>query len=566
MDKKIKITIETKNKSTPTKKNKADKLTSKNVSSLNNKKEVLTTSKVRPKAVLKSTKQQFRDTGLQGKKSKVLKRDNTGKLLLALSAISLVLVMAVVGQFFVLESKDPSNVIKSGTIINGVNVGGMEAIEAEQLIYEVFNKKSEDFSLTINYQDKTWTYAKDDFKVNSEIHTIIEEAQKRNEIVDDYDKQTQVLSEMTEEGATINVAFNYIFVGLDEKIEEIVKEIEYAPVDSYITFNPENKNCFEISDHKMGLRVNKEELYYNINEQFNKSNQIVVDLPTLEVEPEITKQKNQEQTQLVSTYTTYVADSTGNRKRNVKLALSKFNGFVVDTGQEVSFNKVTGPHTESNGYKVATIIYNGKFVDGVGGGVCQASTTLYNALLLADAEILEVHKHTLPVKYVPLGLDAMVSEYVADLKFKNNAETPLYIQTICDSESVKVNIYGTKLNYEVKTKSETVATLKHSGDMVVADVNKEYTDKVLFKGEQYRISYPRNGYEAKAYVEYYVDGKMTQQKEIRHEYYKPQNGVIVEGVEEVPSGMTAIESNTNIYTYNMYNQNVDNFIPTSLCP
>lgn len=554
MDEKIKITIEQTKKAKKTKKP--------NSKSKKTKREVLTETK--HKAVLKNNTQAFYDTGMQGKKVKVLKRDNAGKLLVGLCAISLVLVMAVVGQFFVLESKDPTNVIKSGTVINGVNVGGMEAVDAEQLIYEVFTKKSEDFNLTIKHKNRSWVYTKDDFKVNSEIHTIIEEAQKRNEIVDDYSKQTKVLNNMAEQGVSVNVAFNYIFVGLDEKIEQIIKEIEYAPVDSEIIFNANNKNCFNITEHKLGLRVNKEELYFNINEQFKTSNNIVVDLPTIEVQPEKTKEENLEQTKLVSSYTTYVADSTGNRKRNVKLAIEKFNGFVVEPGQEVSFNKVTGPHDTENGYKVATIIYNGRFVDGVGGGVCQASTTLYNALLLADAEILEVHKHTLPVKYVPLALDAMVSEHVADLKFKNNSETPLYILSMCDSESVTVKIYGKPLDYQVKTKSETINTLKHTGDKVVADTNKEYTDKVLFKGETYRLTYPRDGFEAKAFVQYYVDGRLTEQKEIRHEYYNPQNGIIVEGVEEVPSGMNAIQNNE--YSQNMNNQNVDNLVPTSLCP
>lgn len=514
--------------------------------------------------VLKKSDSVFYDTGLQGKKKRVLKRDNANKLLLGLSTISLVLIMVVVGQFFIMESKDPSNVIHNGTMINGVNVGGLESIEAEQLIYDVFKEKSEDFSLKINYNDKSWEFDKDDFKVNSEIHTIIEEAQKHNALLDDYDDSKQTIDSMTKEGNSINVAFNYIFVGLDEKIEDIIKEIEIEPVDSQIIFNANNKKCFEITKDKNGLRVNKEQLYHDINEQFVKSNKIEVDIVTIEELPQVTEQDNINKTQLISTYTTYVSDSTGNRKSNVKKALQYFNGFVVEPNMEVSFNKVTGPHTESNGYKVATVIYNGQFVDGVGGGICQASTTLYNALLLADVEILEVHKHTLPVKYVPLAMDAMVSEYVADLKFVNTLDTPLYITTNCNSESVTVNIYGAQIDYEVKTRSETVAKLKNLGDKVVQDTKKEYTDKVLFKGEKFRLTYPRDGYEAKAYVSYYKDGKLVEEKEIRHEYYSPQQGIIVEGVEEVPAGFEAIESSTavDINTNNIHNY----LIPTNMCP
>lgn len=523
------------------------------------------------KPTLKNNVEVFSDSGLQGKKAKILKRDNTNKLLLGLSAISLVLVMAVMGQFFIMESSDPSNVLYNGTIINGVNVGGMEAYEAEQLIYDVFKEKSNNFSLTIKYKDKSWSFDKNDFKVNSEIHTIIEEAQKRNRIVDDYEKQTDTLEEMKKEGASINVAFNYIFVGLDSKIDEIIKEIEIEPINSVIEFNPLKENCFVISEHKMGLRVNKEQLYFDINEQFNKSNNVNVEIQTLEQSPEFTKEDNLKQTKLLSTFTTYVSDSTGARKSNVTKALNCFNGFVVKPNEEVSFNKVTGPHSEENGYKVATVIYNGQFVDGVGGGICQASTTLYNALLLADVEILEVHKHTLPVKYVPLAMDAMVSEYVADLKFKNISDYPLYIQTVCDSESVKVNIFSHELNRDIKTRSETIATIPHTGDKVMQDENKEYTDKVLFKGEQFRLTYPREGVEAKAFIEYYLNGEKVEEKEIRHEIYKPQNGIIIEGVEDVPAGMNIIdgkveESGGTANQASMNNSFENNYIPTNVCP
>ena len=541
------------------------KQSSTNTKSVNNK----TSQKLT--ATLKNSKQVFNDSGLQGKKSKVLKRDNANRLLLGLSAISLVLVMVVMGQFFIMESEDPSNVIENGTMINGVNVGGMDYYDAEKLIYDVFKEKSENFSLTLKYKDKTWTFDKDDFKVNSEIHTIIEEAQKRNEIVESYEKQTETLKDLQNDGASVNVAFNYIFVGLDEKIDEIIKEIEIEPVNSEIKFNAQNSNPFEVTEHKNGLRVNKEQLYFDINEQFNKTNKVEVEIKTFEQVADVTKQENLENTTQISTFVTYVSDSTGGRKSNVKKALDCFNGFVVEPNETVSFNKVTGPHTLDNGYKIATIIYNGRYVDGVGGGICQASTTLYNALLLADAEILEVHKHTLPVKYVPLAMDAMVSDYVADLKFKNVSDEPLYIQTVCDSESVRVNIYGKKLDKEIKTRSETLETIKHTGDKIVPDTNKEYSDKVLFKGEQYRLTYPRNGYEAKAYVEYYVDGKKVEEKEIRHEIYKPQNGIVVEGVEDVPAGMNIIDGkvetvNDNASQTSLNNAAEDNFIPTMFCP
>ena len=111
-------------------------------------------------------------------------------------------------------------------------------------------------------------------------------------------------------------------------------------------------------------------------------------------------------------------NSKQRRLHNVGLALSKFDGMTIKSGEEVSFNAVTSPQTVEGGYEKSIIIFNGQFVEGVGGGLCQASTTLYNAVILADLEVIEVSKHTLPVGYIELALDAMVSENWSDMRFK----------------------------------------------------------------------------------------------------------------------------------------------------
>src|SRR5699024_1062257 len=118
--------------------------------------------------------------------------------------------------------------------------------------------------------------------------------------------------------------------------------------------------------------------------------------------------------------------------------------------------ETTGPRTKENGYENANIIIDGNYVSGTGGGVCQASTTLYNALLLANMEILSVHHHSLPASYVPLSFDAMVIEGYADLIFKNTSNSPIFIKTICDENNVTVEIYGKSLedNMQIKTRTE----------------------------------------------------------------------------------------------------------------
>ena len=503
------------------------------------------------------------------KKKRKKRKDKTTGVLLGLSIVSLVMVMAVVGQFYMMESDVEQELIEKGTYINGYNLSGMTQKQAVDYIQDVFSTSSENFNLTLTYKDKTWNFTKEDFEVNSDIFTIVEMSQLRDMEVGSYPDQVDYLNSAQNEGKNINVAFNYIFVGLDDKINEVIKEIEVEPKNSTIEFNPDSNEMFEITKEEVGYKVDKIRLYDLINSEFLKTNQISVEIPMIEVLADVTKEDNNALTHKLSEFTTNVADSTGGRKTNVKLALSKFNGMTIAPGESVSFNKITGPHTLDNGYKMATVIYNSQFVEGVGGGICQASTTLYNALLTAGVQIDEVAKHTLPVKYVPLALDAMVSEYVADLKFTNTSEYPIFIKTSSDENSVYVEIYGHKnkdgLTY--KTRSETIKTLSHTGDIVKPDLSLEYTDKVLFKGEYYRLTYPRVGYEARAYLETYKDGVKVDEQEIRHEIYKPQNGIIIEGIEKPLDEIPPAQTYEEIIHENVYNDDfMNNAIPVNMCP
>ncbi len=502
------------------------------------------------------------------KKIKKKTKDNTTAVFMGLSIVACVMVMVVVGQFYMLENTG-EHTFSTGTTINGYNVAGMNSSKAVEYLSQVFSENANQFDLTLKYGDKKWHFTKSDFDVNSDIHTIIDMAKDHDDEVGTYDQQVDYLNAI--DGKNLNIAFNYLFVGLDEKIEAVIKEIEIEPISSEIKFDPTADKMFEISDSKSGLRVDKTLLYEMINNQFLKSNKVVVEIPTFEQVADVTKETNIKNTSKIATFSTNVADSTGNRKHNVKLALQKFDGMVVKNGETVSFNKVTGPHTLEEGYKTATIIYNSRFVEGVGGGICQASTTLYNALIKAGVTIDEVHKHTLPVKYVPLALDAMVSEYISDLKFTNNTGADIFIHTYSDKNSVSAEVYGmpNAEGYTYNTRSETVQVISHTGDIVKPDEKHEYSDKVLFKGEYFRLSWPREGYEAVAYLQTFKDGKLVDEKEIRHEIYKPQNGIVIEGTEDAPAGMEAIESDVELIKDATECINLDNMqgaIPTAFCP
>ena len=141
-------------------------------------------------------------------------------------------------------------------------------------------------------------------------------------------------------------------------------------------------------------------------------------------------------------YTTKFSTEPKSRNENISHAAKTLNGIVVEPGGVFSYNAAIGPTTKQNGYKRARIFVRGKKAYGYGGGVCQVSSTLYNAAAAADMEILERHNHSLPVEYVPKGKDAATSYGGIDLKFKNTRSYPVEIETKVTDNSVTVQIKG----------------------------------------------------------------------------------------------------------------------------
>ncbi|MDH7569779.1 MAG: VanW family protein, partial [Armatimonadota bacterium] len=131
-----------------------------------------------------------------------------------------------------------------------------------------------------------------------------------------------------------------------------------------------------------------------------------------------------------------------NRTQNVRLAARALNGTVIPAGAVFSYNQAVGPRLEALGYRVAKIFLRGRILDGVGGGVCQVASTVYNAALESGLPIVERARHSRPVPYVPEGRDATVSYGGVDLKFRNPFNAPLLIQTRVAGSSLTVSIYG----------------------------------------------------------------------------------------------------------------------------
>ena len=153
---------------------------------------------------------------------------------------------------------------------------------------------------------------------------------------------------------------------------------------------------------------------------------------------------------LLTGYTTYYDESMEGRAANVRLAAGLIDGVVVMPGETFSFNETVGPRLVERGFKPAPEIVGEEFVEGIGGGICQVSSTLYNAVLYADLKVVERYRHSVPLRYVPPGRDATLQYGVMDFKFRNTLDDPVVIRAEAGGGRLRVSLWGSRpLPYDV---------------------------------------------------------------------------------------------------------------------
>lgn len=310
----------------------------------------------------------------------------------------------------------------------------------------------------------------------------------------------------------------YYLKDIDNKIDRIVKDSIVLPVNA--SLKATSPNSINIIKEKEGKMVNGKFLYTQI-ETALKKRILKINAVYTYTYPEIDSAYINRCLNLKSTFTTYFEQSTKERKDNIKLASSKINGTVLFSGEEFSFNKVVGKRTTENGYKNAKVILEGQFVEGVGGGVCQVSTTLYNTALLAGLKISEYHPHSLAVSYVPKSFDAMVTDLWADLRFINDTNGLVLIFANSTDNSITFSIYGVEQPYTYKTRSEIV-------EEVLPEDKIELVSGLL-KGEQVTKVIGKNGYKSKGYLQTYYNGQLLKEELIRVDEYKKIDNLILQG-------------------------------------
>ena len=221
----------------------------------------------------------------------------------------------------------------------------------------------------------------------------------------------------------------------------------------------------------------------------------------------------------IAGYTTYYSEKDADRCANIAIAASLIDGVIVQPYGEFSFNQTVGRRTQEAGFRQEKIIVNGEYVVGVGGGVCQVSTTLYNAALRSGLEAVEVHPHSLQIGYVPPSRDAMVSTH-SDLKLYNPKSEPVFLSAIVFEGGIKIAFFGQKEGGRYEIVSRIVEEVPPPPPIVKTGEREE----ILRKG--------KSGVKSEAYLERYEKGKLVFRRRIRQDYYRPVQEILVKKNEE----------------------------------
>ncbi len=313
-------------------------------------------------------------------------------------------------------------------------------------------------------------------------------------------------------------------------IGNIYKEIHKEAQNAYMETNP-TKVHSEINGVDFAITIDEaKKMLEEEKEEYSIPLKITI--------PEITLEKLGTEVfpNKLSEFTTRYDASNKNRSNNLELSSNKINGTIVLPGETFSYNKTVGERTISAGYKEAAVYYNGKVVQGIGGGICQLSSTLYNAVLYANLEITSRSNHRFLTSYVKEGRDATVSWGTIDFCFKNTRNYPIKIESTAQNGIVKIAIYGIKEEneYEVELETNVIETIPYTTNYI--------NDNTLDEGTEIITQYGINGAKAETYKILKLNGAVVSKTLLSKDTYSTLEQIVKRGTKKVAATSTMPEN------------------------
>ncbi|MBR1743027.1 MAG: VanW family protein, partial [Lachnospiraceae bacterium] len=404
-----------------------------------------------------------------------------------------------------------TNKISEGVTIDGVDVGGLTKEKAEQKLSDYIESLlNREVTITVD-GNQIKTKAKD-LGFSCESGESVEEAYEiGKEGAFSYEK----LSDEDIEKGKLNLSYTVNEEKVQSFVEENCTSFVVKAKNSRLKFQD---GKFIATKSREGRKVKVAETVAVISHALTKE----VTAEPLEVaavvdvsKPKYTQKQVAKCQDLIGTYSTSYGTSTAARANNVKTAAMYINGTVIYPGKTFSVVKTIKDRTEENGYLPAPEYSSGNVVEGVGGGVCQVSTTLYNAVINAELEIVERSPHSMVVAYVDVSRDAAISGNYKDFKFKNNTDVPVYIAASADGATLSFRIYGEETrpeNRKIVFESKVLEKLEPGEPITTVDNTKPEGYRAVTQSAHI-------GYRAELWKVMYVDEKETERVRLNTSSY-----------------------------------------------
>ena len=419
-------------------------------------------------------------------------------------------------------------------IIESVNVGNLTKEEAREKIQSIFQNELKKYHIKLGFNEFIWEFPYQVLGYEYLYEQAIEDAYSKGRN-GNYFQRLKEINQLRNYTLIIPLDSTYDIEKFNNIVVDMKKVVEKPPRDASIK---RVNGIFEITTETLGISIDEEELINKIEESIRTLNNDGVLVPVNYINPRVSAEELEAVNEVIGEFsTTFDARVTG-RSTNISIASTSINGVMLMPNEAFSFNNKTGPRGIKEGYQEAPVIVNGQLVPGVGGGICQVSTTLYNAVVRANLEVVKRQNHTLPVAYVPLGHDASVFYGYLDLEFVNNKLYPIYLESFSSGNKVYVKIYSTKTDEVViKLHSEVVETIEPKVEIK--------RDATLNIGESVVEKEAKKGFRVITYKIYSKNGEEIKKEQISKDYYPPVHGLIVEGTKPIPTNRQVEENSLN---------------------
>ena len=392
-----------------------------------------------------------------------------------------------------------SDTIYEGVSINGIDLAGMtphEAVEAVNVSMGI-----SDYAMTLVYGEQRFDVP---LLVGSDLTLIVDQAYQIGRS-GTREERLDAIEQAAKKGVKLEVEAGYSLPEMDEILAGCEAVLNCEPVNATVTGYNEQDGSFIFADGVTGVTVDREATLAALKSALDAGNyNASVSIVAKEVVPQMDLATLKNSFKELASFTTKTT-SNSNRNTNIRLCSAGISGAVVQPGEEFSVNTLTGERTPAKGYKDATVIKNGVYIEEPGGGVCQVSSTLFNAVIRAGFEITERYNHTIPSSYVNLGEDAAIDYPNKDFKFRNNSSGPVVVVMKFNESDRKLRatVYGIPILEE----GVTLDLTSELTETIPIPEPRYEEDPTLLYGEEIELTSGLEGKKVTTYLITKKDGK-----------------------------------------------------------